>query len=143
MIVIAPCKKSDYNDLIQIEKSTFHDNSSKNQLEILENQTSQVIWKIEKKKIMGFVSFFHVKDEIEIIKICIIKPFQRKNYGSLLLNEIKKLKIKKIFLEVSVENISAINFYVKNGFEQIGIRKGYYVKNKSYRIDALRMCVKL
>ena len=51
MIVIAPCKKSDYNDLIQIEKSTFHDNSSKNQLEILENQTSQVIWKIEKKKL--------------------------------------------------------------------------------------------
>ena len=143
MIVITPCKKSDYNDLIQIEKSIFFDNSSKNQLKILKNQTSQVIWKIEKKKIIGFISFFHVKDEIEIIKICIIKPFQRKNYGSLLLNEIKKLKIKKIFLEVSVENISAINFYVKNGFEQIGIRKGYYVKNKSYRIDALRMCVKL
>tara|TARA_B100001093_G_scaffold449925_1_gene456396 strand:- start:1507 stop:1941 length:435 start_codon:yes stop_codon:yes gene_type:complete len=143
MIVISPCKKSDYTNLIQIEKSAFQDYSSKNELKSLEKNTSHVIWKIEEKKIIGFVSFFHVKDEIEIIKICIIKSFQRKNYGSILINEIKKLKIKKIFLEVSVENINAINFYLKNGFKKIGIRRGYYAKSKCSRIDALRLCVKI
>ena len=143
MIEISPCDKTDYNTLIQIEKSTFQDYSSKNELKNLEKQTSHVIWKIEEKKIIGFVSFFHVKDEIEIIKICIIKSYQRKNYGSILINEIKKLKIKKIFLEVSVENINAINFYLKNGFRKIGVRKGYYANSKSSRIDALRFCVKL
>ena len=142
MIVISPCKKSDYTTLIQIQKSFFQDYLSKTQFRILEKQTSFVTWKIEEKKIIGFVSFYHVKDEIEIIKICIIKSYQRKNYGSLLINEIKKLKIKKIFLEVSVENINAINFYIKNGFEQIGIRKGYYTNNKNLRIDAIRFCFK-
>ena len=100
---------------------------------------SHIIWKIEIIKIIGFVHFFHVKDEIEIIKICIIKSHQRKNYGSMLINEIKKLKIKKIFLEVSVQNVNAINFYLKNGFKKIGVRKGYYAGKKNTRVDALRL----
>ena len=141
MIDISPCERSDYTTLIQIEESTLKRNSSKNELKILEKQPCHVTWKIKEKKIIGFVSFFHVKDEIEILKICIIESYQRKNYGSILINEIKKLKIKKIFLEVSVENTNAINFYLKNGFHQIGIRKGYYANKKNPRIDALRLCI--
>ena len=143
MIVISPCKKNDYTTLIQIQKSFFQDYLSKTQFRILEKQTSFVTWKIEEKKIIGFVSFYHVKDEIEIIKICIIKTHQRKNYGSIIIDEIKRLNIKKIFLEVSVQNINAINFYLKNGFQKIGVRQGYYTNNKISRIDALRLCVEL
>ena len=62
-----------------------------------------------------------------------------KNYGIIIINKIKKLNdVKKIFLEVSVENTQAINFYLKNGFKKIGIRKAYY-KVKKQRIDALRL----
>ena len=142
MIVISPCKKNDYTTLIQIQKSFFQDHSSKAQLRVLEKQTSFVTWKIEEKKIIGFVSFYHVKDEIEIIKICIIKTHQRKNYGSIIIDEIKRLNIKKIFLEVSVLNINAINFYLKNGFQKIGVRKGYYTNKNSSKIDALRLIFK-
>ena len=142
MVHISLCKKSDYKTLIQIEKSIFKDAISVNELKSFEMNESHVIWKIEKIKIIGFVYFFHVKDEIEIIKICIIKSQQNKNYGSLLIDEVKKLKIKKIFLEVSIENINAINFYLKNGFQRIGIRKGYYASQKNSRIDALRFCFK-
>ena len=143
MVHISPCKKSDYKTLTQIEKSIFTDSISVNELKSFEMNESHVIWKIEKIKIIGFVCFFHVRDEIEIIKICIIKSHQRKNYGSILINEIKKLNIKKIFLEVSIENVNAINFYLKNGFQKIGVRKGYYANDKSSRIDALRFCAKL
>ena len=143
MVHISPCKKSDYKTLIQIEKSIFKDPMSVNELKSFEMNESHVIWKIEKIKIIGFVCFFHVRDEIEIIKICIIKSHQRKNYGSILINEIKKLNIKKIFLEVSIDNVNAINFYLKNGFQKIGVRKGYYANDKSSRIDALRLCAKL
>ena len=143
MVHISLCKKSDYKTLIQIEKSIFKDPISVNELKSFEMNESHVIWKIEKIKIIGFVCFFHVRDEIEIIKICIIKSHQRKNYGSILINEIKKLNIKKIFLEVSIENVNAINFYLKNGFQKIGVRKGYYANDKSSRIDSLRFCAKL
>ena len=143
MVHISLCKKSDYKTLIQIEKSIFKDPISVNELKSFEMNESHVIWKIEKIKIIGFVCFFHVRDEIEIIKICIVKSNQRKNYGSILINEIKKLNIKKIFLEVSIENVNAINFYLKNGFQKIGVRKAYYANDKSSRIDALRFCAKL
>ncbi len=143
MVHISLCKKSDHKTLMQIEKSIFKDPISVNELTSFEMNESHVIWKIEKIKIIGFVCFFYVRDEIEIIKICIIKSHQRKNYGSILINEIKKLNIKKIFLEVSIENVNAINFYLKNGFQKIGVRKGYYANDKSSRIDALRFCAKL
>ena len=142
MINISPCKKSDYEVLTQIEKSIFQEPMSNNELKIFEKQASYKIWKIEEKKIVGFVSFFHVKDEIEIIKIGIIKTHQRNNYGSIIIDEIKRLNIKKIFLEVSVQNINAINFYLKNGFQKIGVRKGYYVGKDNSRIDALRLIFK-
>ena len=143
MVHISLSKKSDYKTLVQIERSIFKNPISLNELKSFEMNESHVIWKIEKIKIIGFVCFFHVRDEIEIIKICIIKSHQRKNYGSILINEIKKLNIKKIFLEVSIENVNAINFYLKNGFQKIGVRKGYYANDKSSRIDALRFCAKL
>ena len=143
MISITSIKKSDCSKILQIEQSLFKDPMTNIELNIFFNQSSFRVWKIEKDRIIGFISFFHVKDEIEIIKICIIKSHQRKNYGSIIINEIKKLKIKNVFLEVSVQNISAINFYLKNGFQKIGVRKGYYPSKNSSRIDALRLLLKV
>ena len=143
MINVSLCKKKDYDTLIEIEKFFFQNPISRSELESYENQDSHVIWKIEEKKIIGFISFFHVKDEIEIIKICIIKSYQRKRFGSMLIDEIKKLNIKKIFLEVSNQNKKAINFYLKNGFQKIGVRKGYYSNTNDSPIDALRLCFEI
>ena len=143
MISIKPIKKSDYNKILLVEQNLFRDPMTQIELNNFFSQSAFRILKIEKDRILGYISFYQVLDEIEIIKIGIIKSCQRSSYGSLLIDEIKKLDIKKIFLEVSVQNKKAINFYLKNGFQKIGIRKGYYPNNKSYRIDALRMCVKL
>ena len=138
MINITPANKNDLAKLIKIEKSIFDKQLSINKLENYFDKNSVKIWKLETTKIIGFINFYHVLDEIEIVKIGILKSFQRKKYGSLIINKIKKLKIKKIFLEVSVENTQAINFYFNNGFKTIGIRKAYYKENKQ-RIDALRL----
>ena len=139
MIDIKPAKKGDLLKLIEIEKDVFEGSLYLEEFEKYLNEDTINIWKISTLKIIGFVCFYHVKDEIEIIQIGIIKSYQRKNYGSLIINKIKKLNdIKKIFLEVSVENTQAINFYLKNSFKKIGKRKAYYKVNKQ-RIDALRL----
>ncbi|WP_443643590.1 GNAT family N-acetyltransferase [Candidatus Levibacter sp. Uisw_134_01] len=143
MISIKPIKKSDYNKILVIEKNLFKNPMTQIELNNFFSQNAFRIWKIEQDRVLGYISFYQVKDEIEIIRIGIIKSYQRISFGSLLIDKIKKLDVKKIFLEVSVQNEEAINFYIKNGFQKIGIRKGYYADNKSYRIDALRMCVKL
>ena len=139
MISINPIKKSNYYEIIQIEKNLFEDPMTETELNNFASQNHFKIWKIEEDRIIGYVSFYQVKDEVEIIKIGIIKSRQRNNYGSILIKEIKKLKIKKFFLEVSSENIQAVNFYVKNGFKEIGLRKGYYKSKDGNKIDALRL----
>ena len=136
---IKPVKKDDLSKLTEIYKDIFDYPSSIKDFENYFKEDTIKIWKISTQKIIGFVIFYHVRDEIEIIQIGIMKLCQRKNYGSLIVNKIKKLKdIRKIFLEVSVENTQAINFYLKNGFKKIGIRKAYYKVNKQ-RIDAIRL----
>ena len=139
MINIKQVKKSDLLKLIEIDKDIFNYPTSIKDFENYFKEDTIKIWKITTQKIIGFVIFYHVTDEIEIIKIGIMKSCQRQNYGSLILNKIKKLNdIRKIFLEVSVENTQAINFYLKNGFRNIGTRKAYYKVNMK-RIDALRL----
>ena len=135
---ISPVKKKEYSKLMKIEKSLFEEQIFRDQLKNYINKGSIKTWKISTKKIIGFVCFYHVIDEVEIITIGIIKSHQRQRYGSLIINKMKELNIKKIFIEVSVENSQAIKFYMKNGFKKIGIRKSYY-KVKNYRIDALRL----
>ena len=143
MIIIKPINKFDYNKILVIEQNLFENPMTQTELNNFLSQSAFKMWKIEKDRVLGYLSFYQVIDEIEIIRIGIIKYYQRRSYGSLLIDEIKKLNVKKIYLEVSVQNKKAINFYLKNGFQKIGIRKGYYANNKSYRIDALRLCVKL
>jgi len=139
MINIKQVKKGDLLKLIEIYKDIFDYSASIKDFENYFKEETIKIWKISIQKIIGFVIFYHVKDEVEIIQIGIIKSCQRKNYGSLIIDKIKKLNdIRKIFLEVSVENTQAINFYLKNGFEKIGIRKDYY-RGKNQRTDALRL----
>ncbi len=139
MINIRQAKKDDLLKLIEIDKDIFDYPASIKDFENYFKEDKIKIWKISTEKIIGFVIFYHIKDEIEIIQIGIMKSFQRKNYGSIIVNKIKKIKnIRKIFLEVSVENTQAISFYLKNGFRNIGTRKAYYKVNMK-RIDALRL----
>ena len=141
MINIKPIQKSDIIELIEIEKDVYGYSLYKEDFENYFYKDAINIWKISTRKIIGFVCFYNVKDEIEIIQVCIIKSYQRKNYGSLIISKLKKLNIKKIFLEVSSENTQAKNFYLKHGFKKIGIRKDYYRGNKQ-RIDAIRLLFK-
>ena len=139
MIKINPIKKSDYFKILQIEQNLFKNTMIKKELNNFFRQSSFRIWKIEEDKITGYISFYQVMDEVEIIKIGIIKSYQRNGYGSFLIKELKKLNMKKIFLEVSTENVKAVNFYLKNGFKEIGLRKRYYQSKNGIKVDAIRL----
>ena len=58
----------------------------------------------------------------------LLKSYQRQGYGQKLFDKmVKDMKdVKKITLEVRASNIKGINFYTKNGFKQVGVRKKYY-----------------
>ena len=55
-----------------------------------------------------------------------------------LFSECRKKNIVNIFLEVRKSNLSAIQLYEKNGFNEIGIRNNYY-QNRDGTENAILM----
>ena len=140
---ISKCKKNEYPYIAEIEKNLFDSPLSIYDLDAMNSQKAFKTWKICGDNLIGYICFFHVKDEVEIIKLGITKSYQRRNYGSHLIQKITSLSIKKLFAEVSCLNKTAINFYIKNGFKKIGVRKNYYILKDNSRADALRLLCEL
>ena len=140
---ISPCNKQEYYLIANLEKSLFDSPFSIKDLENMSLQEAFKIWKIYGDNLIGYVCFFQVKNEVEIIKIGIMKSHQGKKYGTHLITKIKNLSIKKIFLEVSSLNKTAIKFYEKNGFKIIGLRKNYYTLKDNSKVNAIRLICEL
>ena len=83
-----------------------------------------------------------VLDEMHLLNICVDPTHQGKGLGGRLLRtmeqQAKALQAQTCFLEVRQSNFSAIRLYLNAGFNEVGIRKGYYPA-KLGREDAIVM----
>ena len=93
---------------------------------------------------IGFIIFSPVNPEAHILSISVRNEMQSKGIGTLLLksmlDQCKVMNYKKIFLEVRLSNVKAINFYEKFGFSKDAIRNNYYTDNSE---DALLMSLSI
>ena len=80
----------------------------------------------------GYVGVSWVLDEAEIGNICVRADMRRMGFARALLlkliDELKKLNMAQLFLEVDETNEGAIKLYEGIGFECYSRRKGYYGK---------------
>ena len=76
-------------------------------------------------KVCGYLIILDSIDVYEILAIATVEEYRNKGIAQELL---AKIRIKNIFLEVRESNQTAINFYKKNKFKEISIRKNYYSK---------------
>lgn len=83
-------------------------------------------------KINGIIVYNLFYDRIEIEYIIVPEEYRTKGIGSKLLLELEKENINNITLEVRESNITAINFYKKNGYKIEAIRKNYYGNEDGY-----------
>jgi ribosomal-protein-alanine N-acetyltransferase len=69
--------------------------------------------------------------EAHVLNLCIHPYYQGIGYGSCLLQHLLDIAyqeaVKTVFLEVRMSNQTALHLYLKMGFNQIGIRKDYYL----------------
>ncbi len=83
----------------------------------------------EDEEIIGYLDIAYSPDFVELYNIAVKKSLQGKGYGQKLLDflfeEAERVKAEKIFLEVRKSN-PAHELYLKNGFTDVRIRKGYY-----------------
>ena len=68
--------------------------------------------------------------EAHILNVCVREQFRNVGFGRRLLEHLLERAsaagVAEAFLEVRPSNLSAIRLYQHMGFEQIGIRRGYY-----------------
>ena len=122
----------DLSEINELEKEL---NLNKTKLnffnQTLLNKNFKFIKLASDKQIIGFLQFSWNKTDCDIISIGVIKKFQSKNYGKQLVEYLKYLNFKNIYVEVSANNKKALMFYQKLKFQKIGLRKNYYKKEKS------------
>ncbi len=80
--------------------------------------------------LLGYISYYHVLDELEILNIAVLPRFRRQGLAKdLLINTLQtatKKGMLKAALEVRPSNVAACKLYEAIGFECVGKRPKYY-----------------
>lgn len=112
--------------------------------EMNENQYAHYLVAEEDGKIVGFCGLWNVIDAAQITNVAVIAQMRGRGVGETLMREAmrvsKEAQMDVMSLEVRVTNTVAQNLYRKLGFQDGGLRKGYYADNGE---DALVMWVNL
>ena len=126
MIIKLTSNDVDYiEQIFSLEKEIFK-NSSFNRVyldTLVKGNNSFIYVYLIEDKICGYLMVLDSIDVYEILAIATIKEYRNKGVAQELLD---KIKTKDIFLEVRESNQVAINFYKKNKFKEISVRKNYY-----------------
>lgn len=81
-------------------------------------------------QIVGYAVMSLGAGEAHILNVCVREEFRGVGLGKRLLEHLMERAtaagVNEAFLEVRPSNLSAIRLYERLGFEQIGIRRGYY-----------------
>ncbi|MEG1945733.1 MAG: ribosomal protein S18-alanine N-acetyltransferase [Lachnospiraceae bacterium] len=95
-------------------------------------------------QIEGYCGMYCSLEEGEITNVAVNPMMQRQGIGRKVVEDVlqqaSKRGITQVVLEVRVSNHPAITLYEKLGFQEIGIRKGFYEKPKE---DAAIMSLEL
>lgn len=93
-------------------------------------------------QVVGYAVLMMVLDEAHLLNISVDKSYQGKGWGRYLLVHMMDVGREKgglnMFLEVRLSNHSALGLYESMGFNEMGIRPGYYPAHNG-REDAVLM----
>ena len=125
---IRPLTKADIAQVVAMEATYLGETLG---VEMLHNEIDNPVVTflvIEiKDQVIGYIGGYFYQQEGEILNFVIHGLYQRQGLGQALWNElITRKHPKRITLEVRQNNLNAIAFYQKNGFQQITVRKHYY-----------------
>ncbi len=125
---------SHLDDLSSLEQLSFSQPWTRRQLLALLEQGQGspfrcygITWE---KKLAGYLSFYELGNEIEILNLATAPKFQRCGYASRLLATLfaqgKQREVESVILEVRTSNHAALALYRKFSFQEVGRRRKYY-----------------
>jgi ribosomal-protein-alanine N-acetyltransferase len=80
--------------------------------------------------VIGYAGLLAAGQQADVVTIAVGADWRNRGIGSALLAallaEARRRRCTEVFLEVRVDNLGAQRLYRARGFEQVGIRRGYY-----------------
>jgi len=142
----SPMRMSDIEEVMEIENTLYDFPWTKS---ILSDciQVGYSCWVYKQNyEIQGYCVLSSGAGEAHILTLCVKKEYQGLGIGNLLLQHLIELatthKAEVLLLEVRPSNVAAVHLYHKVGFNEVGLRKGYY-PTKDGREDAIIMALDL
>jgi len=112
--------------------------------EELTREWARVDVALDRGRVVGFVDYWIVQDEIHLLAIASHPDARRRGIGKLLLDHLlaraREEQAVLVTLEVRRSNVPAIAMYERAGFATVGVRPRYYAEDNE---DALVMTLDL
>ena len=130
MITIEKMSREHLSEVASIEEMSFSLPWSLESLELMLTEQASALVALEDGRVLGYVGMMCVLDEGQIINVAVHPDARRRGVGRRLMEAAeayaKERGIVFLSLEVRESNIAARSLYSSLGWEEQGIRKGFY-----------------
>ena len=125
--------QSDVPAVVAIETSTFSTPWNETTFRSLLQRSGVEVWVAEwerEEMVAAYAILWCVVEEGELANLAVRRDLRGKGIGSRLLSRVVEAAaaagVRDLYLEVRESNRGARRMYAQNGFQEIGVRKGYY-----------------
>ena len=130
-IKIRPLIKEDIPYVAELEAACFSVPFTEKALnELFLNTSWHFFVATENDTVVGYISFYCILDETEIVNVCVMPELRGKGIGRALTNRAidfnRENNGSKVMLEVRKSNTPAIKLYESLGFISVGVSKNHY-----------------
>lgn len=137
---LRPMTLIDLEAVLEVEQQAYeYPWTRKNFLDCLHARYHCWIWQLD-DRIIGHGVMSVGGGECEILNLCTHPEWQHQGLGGRMLTRLLSLcrncQADTAFLEVRSANLTALNMYRKAGFNEVGLRRGYY-PHSTGRMDAV------
>jgi ribosomal-protein-alanine N-acetyltransferase len=143
--VVERAGRSDCDAFAAIHAASFHRGWGAEDIDAMLADRAIVAHVVRRRQggaVAGFILSRVVGDEAEILTVCVAPRVRGRGFGARLLAahvpDLMRAGVRQLFLEVEAGNEAAIKLYTRQGFEEIGRRKGYY-RSAAGTADAVTM----
>ena len=130
MITIEKMSREHLLEVASIEEMSFSLPWSLESLELMLTEQASALVALEDGRVLGYVGMMCVLDEGQIINVAVHPDARRRGVGRSLMQAAeayaKERGIVFLSLEVRESNFAARSLYSSLGWEEQGIRKGFY-----------------
>ena len=130
-IVLRPLIKEDIPYVAELEAACFSVPFTEKALnELFLNTSWHFFVATENDTVVGYISFYCILDETEIVNVCVMPELRGKGIGRALtkcaIDFNKEINGSRVMLEVRKSNTPAIKLYESLGFISVGVSKNHY-----------------